>query len=266
MELKDRRVLITGASRGIGAELARQFAGAGARVALVARSAEALLALADEVGGTAHAADLGDPAQVAGLIGRVEDDGGPVDVLVNNAGIDGMGYFPEMAPEELEQLLRVNLLSPMDLCRQVVPRMLARGSGHIVNVSSLSGVAAFPGLTAYSASKAGISNFTAGLRADLRGLPVGTTLVEMGKVVPTDMSSGVNDYTPVGLSFRRFERLGLLADVPVARLAAAVVTAVRGNRRHVRLPHRAGAFSALVELPRRATELLLTGVSHREKA
>lgn len=266
MELRDKRVLITGASRGIGAELSRQFATAGAKVALVARTADALSALAAETGGTAHPADLADAGQVAGLLDRVEEEAGPVDVLVNNAGIDGMGYYPETPPETVEQLMRVNLLTPMELCRQAIPRMAARGGGHLVNVSSLSGVGAFPGFTAYSTSKAGLSHFTAGLRADLRGLPVRTTLVEMGKVVPTDMSDGLQAYSPTADSFRRFERLGLLADIPVGDLAAAVVEAVRRNKKFVRLPRRAAGFALMVGAPRRTTELLLGGVRPREKS
>jgi short-subunit dehydrogenase len=265
MELQGRQVLITGASRGIGAELARQFAAAGARVALVARSVDALSAVAAEAGGTAHPVDLADAAQVTGLLDRIEDETGPVDVLVNNAGLDAMGYFPESAPETVEQLMRVNLLAPMELCRQAIPRMAARGEGHLVNVSSMSGVGAFPGLTAYSASKAGLTHFTAGLRADLRGMPVNTTLVEMAKVVPTDMSDGLRSYTPTWESFRRFEKMGLLADIPVSTLARDVVDAVRKNKRFVRLPRRAAGFALMMGAPRRATELLLTGVKPREK-
>lgn len=265
MELQGRRVLITGASRGIGAELARQFAAAGARVALVARSADALEKLAADTGGTAHPVDLAEPAQVDGLIERIEQDGGPVDILFNNAGIDGAGYFPASPAEEVGRLMQVNLVTPMQLCRQAVPRMLERGRGHLVNISSLSGVGAFPGLVSYSASKAGLSQFTAGLRADLRGLPVKTTLVEMGKVVPTAMSDGVEDYAPTYESFRRFERLQMLVDIPVEKLAAAVVDGVRKDRKHVRLPARAAGFALLTEVPRRATELLLTGVRPRLK-
>src|SRR3954449_4198084 len=193
MEVSGRRVLITRASRGIGEALARRFATAGASVALVARSEEPLKRLASETGGVAFPADLNDPGAVRDLIERVEADGGPVDVLVNNAGIDLTGWLPATDPVELERLYQVNLVAPAVLCRQVIPGMLQRGRGHIVNLSSLAGVAAFPGLAAYSSSKAGLSHLTSGLRADLKGTPIGTTLVETGPV-PTDMLSRVDSY------------------------------------------------------------------------
>jgi short-subunit dehydrogenase len=262
MELTGKRVLITGASRGIGEALAKAFAGAGATVALVARSSGPLGVLAEQLGGTAHAADLGDPRQVATLLHRVEDESGPVDVLVNNAGIDVTKGFADTTAEELRQLTEVNYLAPAELCRQAIPRMLRRGGGHLVNVSSLAGVGAFPGLVSYSASKAALTHLTAGLRADLKGLPIGTTVVELGPI-PTDMLDHVGDYTPTDRSFRRFKRLRLLVDIPKEDVAAAVVEAVRKDRRHVRFPKRAVAFPLLTEAPRRITEVLLTGIKPR---
>ena len=138
MELRGKRVLITGASRGIGESLAHAFAGAGAIVAVVARSQDAIQTLAAELGGTAHPAELSKPTQVATLIQRVEDEAGPVDVLVNNAGLDAVGGFADVQPDELRQVTEVNYLAPAELCRQAIPRMLRRGGGHIVNISSLS--------------------------------------------------------------------------------------------------------------------------------
>ena len=265
MELSGRRVLVTGGSRGIGEALARRFAAAGARVALVARSEAAIGRLAGELGGSAHAADLDDPDQVRGLIGRIEADGGPVDVLVNNAGIEGVGPFEAQSPEEVETTFRVNLLTPAELARQVVPGMLRRGRGHVVNVSSLAGTAVFPGMVSYSSTKAGLSQLTAGLRADLRGTPVGTTLVELGPI-PTDMLARVESWAPTRASFRRLYRLGLLVDVDRETVARSVVDAVQAGRRHVRHPKRAAIFPLLAEAPRRTVELLLTGVPHRPGA
>src|SRR4051794_19184218 len=164
MELRDRRVLITGASRGIGEALAHRFAEAGATVALVARSVEAIEKLAADLGGSAHPADLSDTGQTNDLIARVEAEAGPVDVLVNNAGIDNTKGFADYTADELERMVQINFTVPMELSRQVIPRMLQRRrGGHIVNISSLSACGQYPGLTVYSATKAGLSHFTAGL-------------------------------------------------------------------------------------------------------
>ncbi len=264
MEIRGKRVLITGASRGIGESFARAFAGAGATVALVARTEDAIRALAAELGGTAHPADLSDPKQVATLISHVEDEAGPVDVLVNNAGVGVPAAFTDAPDEDLRQVTEVNYLAPAELCRQAIPRMLRRGGGHIVNISSNAGCAVVPGLVAYCASKAALSHFTAGLRADLRGLPIGTTLVELGPI-PTDMLAGLDDYEPTAKSFRRFYRTRLMVDVPREKVADEVVEAVQKGRRHVRLPKRAALGPLLSEAPRRTMELLLTGVPHQAK-
>jgi short-subunit dehydrogenase len=265
MELGGKRVLITGASRGIGESLARAFAGAGATVALVARTHDALQTLAAELRGTAHTADLSDSAQVRTLVKRVEDEVGPVDVLVNNAGIENSSAgFTDAPDEDLRTVTEVNYLAPAELCRRVIPGMLRRGGGHIVNVSSMAGCVALPGTVTYSASKAALSHFTAGLRADLRGLPIHTTLVELGPI-PTDMLAKTQIYAPTANSFRRFYRMRLIVDVPREKVAEHVVLAVRKNRNHVRIPKRAIGFPLLTEAPRRATEILLTGIPHQAR-
>ncbi|WAJ44711.1 SDR family NAD(P)-dependent oxidoreductase [Mycobacterium sp. Aquia_216] len=264
MELKGKRVLITGASRGIGESLARAFVGAGATVALVARTESALRALAAELGGSAHVADLSDPLQVATLIQRVEHEIGPVDVLVNNAGVDTIGGFTDASGDDLRRVTEVNYVTPAELCRQAIPRMLRRGDGHIINVSSLAGCVALPGLATYSASKAALTQFTAALRAELRGLPIRTTLVELGPI-PTDMQARAENYAPTANSFARFYRMQLLVDVPRETVATQVVSAVMKDRKHVRLPKRAVVFPMLVEAPRRTGELLLIGVPHQAK-
>jgi short-subunit dehydrogenase len=142
--------------------------------------------------------------------------------------------------------------------------MLRRGGGHIVNISSIAGCAVLPGLVSYCASKAALSHFTAGLRADLRGMPIGTTLVELGPI-PTDMLAETEDYEPTAKSFERFYRTRLLVQVPREKVADKVVEAVRRGRRHVRIPKRAVLFPSLSEAPRRTVELLLTGVPHQAK-
>ena len=199
---------------------------------------------------------------MATLINHVEDEAGPIDVLVNNAGIDITKGFADYTHDEVGRIVQVNLITPMDLCRQVIPRMLRRGHGHIVNISSLSACGLYPGLTAYCATKAGLSHFTAGLRADLKKLPIGTTLVEMAGV-PTDMLANVDTYKPTADSFKRGYRLHLVTDTPLETIVNDTVEAVQKNRRHVRHPKRAILFPLLSEAPRRMTELLLTGVKAR---
>jgi short-subunit dehydrogenase len=264
MELAGKRVLVTGASRGIGQALAERFTAAGARVALVARSEGPLKELADRLGGTAHPADLADRDQLDGLIERIEADGGPVDVLVNNAGVDRAGFLVEMSADDVDFLYRLNLVAPVELCRQILPRMLERGAGHIVTISSMAGVGSYPGYALYASSKAALNHFTACLRADLKGKPVGTTLVEVAFVVPTEMADNVKQNPGIAKAADRFYKLHTLTDVPIQTLTTEVVDAVRRGRRHVRLPRRLAPLSLLGEAPRRSVEMLLTGVRWQE--
>jgi uncharacterized protein len=262
VELRGKRVLITGASRGIGRALAGHFADAGATVALVARDRVALEELADALGGTAHPADLLDPEQLERLIHRVEDEAGAVDVLVNNAGIHYPGPLWEHSPEQLAAQVRLNLTAPLELCRQAIPRMLRRGGGHIVNVASLAAVASVPGMSTYAATKAGLSHGTAALRDELKGLPIGVTTVMVGGV-PTDMLEQGADYPPFGKGFARLRRIQLLPDTSADDLGAAVVKGVVQGKHTVFLPRRAFPFVAAVEAPRKVVRLALLGIKRR---
>jgi NAD(P)-dependent dehydrogenase (short-subunit alcohol dehydrogenase family) len=128
MDLNGRRVLVTGASRGIGADLARHFAAAGAEVALVARSAEPIEKLAADLGGRAYPADLADRTVLADLHHRIELDG-PIDVLVNNAGVEHTGPLGEADPDDIDGLLDLNLHTPIQLSRLALPGMRQRRCG-----------------------------------------------------------------------------------------------------------------------------------------
>ena len=264
MDVGGKRVLITGASKGIGKAVAEAFAGAGATVAVAARSEELLRKLAAELGGTAHPTDLLDPSQATTLVQRVEDEAGPVDVLVNNAGIGAAGPLWGRSAEEIEQTVRLNLAVPLELSRQAIPRMLRRGGGHIVNVASLAAVASVPGMTDYAGTKAGLAHASSALRLELKGLPIGVTTVLVGGV-PTDMlTEGEAAYVPFHKAFVRLRRTQLVPDTPIETLAAAIVRGVEKDRRTVWLPKRAAAFVAMVEGPRRFVELVLTGVPKRD--
>ena len=263
MKLQHTRALVTGASRGLGRSIAESLAERGAEVALVARSADALEVLAKEFNGKAYPTDLTDPAAVGALVDRVEADG-PIDVLVNNAALDHVGLFPDTSAQQVRDLLQVNLGAPLELCRQLMPRMLVRGRGHIVNVSSMGAVSISPGVTLYGTSKAGLSHFTAGIRQELAGTPVGTTLVQVG-AVKTDMIDNIHSFGPSRRAMERFGRLHLLPaeDLDPATVANAIADAIEHRRRHVRLPRSIAPTSMLVEFPRRMSEVLLKGIDMR---
>jgi short-subunit dehydrogenase len=262
VQLDRTRVLVTGASRGIGQHLARAFAGAGATVALAARSEGPLRQLAAELDGTAHPVDLLDPAQVATLLHRVEDEAGPVDVLVNNAGMGETGAFLRATASGLDQTVRLNLTVPLELCRQAIPRMVRRGGGHLVNVGSLAALAYVPGMATYAATKAGLVHGSEAIRYELKGLPVGVTTVLVGGV-PTDLLREGEEYAPFHQGFQRLRRTQLTPDTDPGVLAAAVVDAVRRGRKVVWLPRRAALFVGAAWLPRRTVERVLTGVPRR---
>jgi NADP-dependent 3-hydroxy acid dehydrogenase YdfG len=181
--LAGRWVVVTGASRGIGAELARRLAADGARLALIARGREALAALAAELGAEPVVCDVSDPDQVeraAEHIGTLA--GGAPDVVVNNAGVFSIAAAHKTSVENFRRTLEVNLVAPFALVRAFLPRMRERGSGHLVTLGSVADRNIFPGNAAYSASKYGLRALHEVLRAELRGSGVRATLVSPGPV------------------------------------------------------------------------------------
>jgi short-subunit dehydrogenase len=262
MDLRGKRVLVTGASRGIGREIAKACAAAGARVALVARNEQAIKELASELGGTAHPCDLSDMDQVRGFIERIEADGGPIDVLVNNAGLDSIGPLEKVSEAALADLIHVNLLTPLELQRQVVPGMVQRRSGHLVNVSSYAAATMFPGGVPYAASKAGLSHSTEVLRWELKGTGVDVTIVELGPI-PTDMLDQVKEYRPTEAGFERAYKMRLIHDVSAEKVATFVVDAITKRKRAVRLPIEARLFPLLRAAPQRILRALMVGLPNR---
>lgn len=262
MDLQGKRVLITGASRGIGRSIATAMASAGAEVALVARDAAALTTLAGELGGTAHPTDLLDRSQRDRLLERIESEAGPIDVLVNNAGLHHAATLWETPADAVAAQVELNLVVPLELCRQAIPRMVERGRGHLVNVASLAAVASVPGMTAYAASKAGLSHGTSALREELHGLPVDVTTVLVGGV-PTDLLEQGEAYGPFHAAFDRLRRIQLTPDTSPEALADAIVRGVQRRTRTVWLPRRAAPFVAFVEAPRKIVRVALTRVPRR---
>jgi len=263
MQLRDRHVVVTGASRGIGAAIARECAARGATLTLIARSTGPLEELAAELGGHAVTGDLSDPSVLAGLAARIEQQAGPIDVLVNNAGVDVAGGFADLSAEDLERVVRLNVLAVTELTRQVLPGMIARGQGHVVMVSSLAGSGTFPGIAVYAGTKAYITHMSEGIRLELKGLPIGLTIVEPGLVRPTQMADSVLAYPPTAASFGRFNRMRLLVDVDRDTLARHIVNGIEQNKRNVRYPKRARLFPQITNSPRRLVAQLLVGVPRR---
>ena len=181
--LAGRWIVVTGASRGIGAELARRLAADGARLALVARSRDALTALAGELGAEPVVCDVADPAQIERAAERIGTlAGGAPDVVVNNAGVFTITAAHKTSVELFRRTLDVNLLAPFAFVHAFLPAMRARGSGHLVTLGSVADRNIFPGNAAYSASKYGLRALHEVLRAELRGTGVRATLVSPGPV------------------------------------------------------------------------------------
>jgi NADP-dependent 3-hydroxy acid dehydrogenase YdfG len=183
--LAGRTALVTGASRGIGAAVARRLARDGARVALLARSRDALDALAAEIGGGAVAitADISGPAAVDGAraaLARIGVDA--PDLLVNNAGIFFVTPAHETTVDAFRQLVELNLTAPFAFVQAFLPAMRQRGSGHVVTIGSIADRVAFAGNAAYAASKFGLRALHEVLRAELKGTGVRTSLVSPGPV------------------------------------------------------------------------------------
>ena len=260
MDVRGQRALVTGASYGIGAAIARSLSERGARVVVAARTRSSLDALAAEIGGESLVVDLADPGEVDELLERAVDiAGGPIDVLVNNAGTADIRPFVQQTTAEVERQVQVNLNAVLALTRKALPSMLQREHGHLVFMSSLQAAAPTPAFATYGATKAAISHFAAILRLELARTSIGITVVAPGPVdTPLWDRVEASPYTTALL--RRYARAGLLTKDDPGELADKVVEAVERNARHVRTPRRAVMLNMLSEAPRRMTELLLTRV------
>lgn len=183
--LQDRCVVITGASSGIGRACAHAFAGAGARLVLAARRADRLFDLAAELDAECHtvALDVRDREAVTDAVADLPAGFAAVDVLVNNAGLAaGFEPLPEGDPDDWDQMLDTNVRGLLHVTRAVVPGMVERGRGHVVNLGSIAGHETYPNGAVYCASKAAVDRLTKGLRLDLVGTGVRVSTVDPGMV------------------------------------------------------------------------------------
>src|SRR2546423_9808226 len=182
MIISGRVVVVTGASRGIGVTIARDLARRGARLALTARSEDALKEIADSIGALAIAADVSSAEDRERVLKTVKGELGPLDVLVNNAGIESIRAFAEMPEQDIRDIVDVNLVAPMLLTRAVLPGMLERKRGHVVNIASVAGKTMTPFNSVYSASKHALVGWTHSIRFELQGSGVSASVICPGFV------------------------------------------------------------------------------------
>ncbi len=200
VDLNASRALVTGASGGIGLAIARALHARGATVIATARRLDVLDELRAELGDRVEVvqADLADRGDVDALPGRA----GQVDVLVANAALPASGAYDDFSGEEVDRALDVNLRAPLHLARELAQPMVARESGHLVFISSLSGKTASPGGSLYSATKFGLRGFALGLREDLAGTGVGVTTVFPGFIRDAGMFHDSATKLPPGVGTR----------------------------------------------------------------
>ena len=181
-QLAGRRVVVTGASRGIGLAIATTLAAAGARLTLLARDVRSLEKLAARLDALPIPCDVSNAAAVDRAIAAIESNGGAPDILVNNAGLFRPSPVDATTPEALAAALEVNLIAPFRLVRAFLPAMLERGRGDIVSIGSVADHATFPENAAYGASKHGLRALHEVMRTELRGTGVRVTLISPGPV------------------------------------------------------------------------------------
>jgi short-subunit dehydrogenase len=219
MKLHGARVLLTGASRGIGRELARRLAGRGARLVLVGRNPSAVAAVCNEifaVGGRADSMvfDLAASVGHETLVARALTVLGRIDLLVNNAGVSSFDAFERQSPETVARIVATNLVAPMLLARAALPHLEA--GARIVNVGSMFGSIGFPHCAAYSASKFGLRGFSEALRREVAARGIGVTYVAP-RAVRTEANSAA--------LYRFAARTGMAMDAP-GDVAEGIIAAI----------------------------------------
>lgn len=189
-DTKRGTALLTGAAGGLGQAIARAVVAAGRRVVLVDRNEDSLNRFAAELGAMAHPVrlDITDHAVVDRLLDQVPEAFRPVEVLINNAGHDigGRTRFDQGSPDDWTDIIRTNLIGTMRVTRAVLPAMVARNAGHIVNISSINAVRIVPDMAAYSASKAGVRMFTETIRGELS-----ETAIRVTEILPGLTRTGI---------------------------------------------------------------------------
>lgn len=218
MEIAGKTALVTGATGGLGRAISESLAARGAKLVLSSRREAELEEMTRTLPGEGHryvVSDLATPGAVPELVAAAGD----IDILVANAGLHGTGRIGGVPAEEIEATLRVNLEAPILLARALIDPMRERGEGHLVFISSLAGKAASPRSSIYNATKFGLRGFALGLMADLKGGPVGASLVSPGFIREAGMFAASGAKTPPGIG-----------TASPQQVADAVVTAIEKGK------------------------------------
>jgi short-subunit dehydrogenase len=234
--LENKVVLITGASSGFGEDAALMFAAEGCKLVLAARRIDRLQNLAAKIqdaGGEALAipVDIVDLAEVQNLVQSVLDLYGQIDILFNNAGIGRVEWFENHSAErDIETLMQVNLVGLMQVTREVLPHMLARGEGHIINMVSVAGLMSPPLIASYSASKFGVRAFTDSLRREVS--PFG---IRVSGIYPGPASTEFGQHVGKNKAYRKFSS-GFDVHMTSKYVARRVVDVAKRPRRMLIIP------------------------------
>lgn len=240
MRLEGRTALITGAAGGIGRALAQALFARGAHLALADLDAEGLGRLQVELRPGAsqrvscHVVDVSDRGAVHALPASVRATHGGLDLLVNNAGVALGGTFEEVAEEDFEWLLSINLIGLTRMTRAFLPMLRESPAARIVNVSSLFGIIAPPGQTAYAASKYAVRGFSDALRHELEGTNVGVTCVHPGGVATSIATSArVPRHVDPATARRRAEDFAKLLRMPAGKAAAMILAGIERDKARI---------------------------------
>lgn len=259
MELRGANCIVTGASRGIGTYLCESLATKGANLALAARSASELEQVAERARGLGVRAisiptDVSRRDDLVTLVDKAGADLGPIDVLVNNAGVEKYGNFHEADPDLIEKITRVNYIAPVTLSRLVLPQMIQRRRGHIVNISSVAGKTAVPYNVIYSGSKHALVGFSWSLREEVKPHGVGVSVVCPGFVSDAGMfADWSGGRKPPGLT----------SAVSPQKVAAKTIEAIEKNKAEVIV---AGGLTKVVDVFHALSPAFTTQVARRSGA
>lgn len=234
MSFREKVVLITGGSSGIGLSAARQFSALGAHVWIVARSTGRLEAAIEQIQSARQSpaqscgfvsADVSDETQAEAAAVQVAEQAGPVDILINAAGVVHPGYFQELDQDIFRWMMEVNYFGTVYITKAIIPSMIERRSGHIVNISSLLGQIGFVGYTAYSASKFAVRGYSDALRSELKPKGVGVSLV-LPPDTDTPQLAYENQYKPYEIK----EVTGEMKTMSPDEVAGAILSGVQKGR------------------------------------